>query len=359
MRKTWVFAAVAGIAAMLGGTVPAIAGSHLWTVNEIFSNSDGTIQFIELYNPTSVQTETALTDHFVRSVETGNEFLFPADLPATTAFRSILLATAAFAAIPGAPTPDYIIPANFFELGADTIEYYFYDSATFPNPPLPLDGIQSLHVSPTTGAITVGANSPTNYAGATGSIDVSVPVAPSNLAYSDPAPTYFQGVAIAANTPSWSGGTPDGFVIDPQLPDGLVLDPVSGWITGTPVDALAATIFTVTASNGEGSDDATITITVEAVAPVPTFRRGDANQDGDVSIADPIQLLGYLFQSVPNSCTMSLDSNDDGGADLADAIHLLAYLFSSGGTPPAPFGVCGIDPTSGGSLTCVSHAACP
>ena len=74
---------------------------------------------------------------------------------------------------PGAPVPDYIIPDNFLSTTADSIEYWFYDTATYPNPMLPLDGINSLHVSPTTGAITIGPNSPKNYAGVEGSIDAS------------------------------------------------------------------------------------------------------------------------------------------------------------------------------------------
>jgi len=360
MRGNTAFATVAALGLMLGAASPALAGSHAWTVNELFSNADGTIQFIELYNPTNLNTEFGLAGKYVRSVQTGLQYDFTVNLPPNTAFRSILLATADFAALPGAPVPDHIIPDNFIDTGGDTIQYWFYDQATFPNPPIPLDGIQSLHVSPTTGAITVGTNTPKNYAGVEATIDASPPPAPpQNLAYSEPSPTYFQGIAIAANTPSWSGGTPDDFSIDPPLPLGLAIDPVTGWITGTPGEALTATDFLVTASNAEGSTSANVMITVEAVTPSPTFQRGDANQDGAVSIADPIQLLGYLFQSLPSSCTVALDSNDDGAADLGDAIHLLGYLFSSGPTPPAPFGTCGLDPSAGGSLTCVLHAACP
>ena len=42
--------ALAGAACLgLAGT-PAMAGSHTWDIGEIFSNADGTIQFIELRN---------------------------------------------------------------------------------------------------------------------------------------------------------------------------------------------------------------------------------------------------------------------------------------------------------------------
>jgi hypothetical protein len=214
--------------------------------------------------------------------------------------------------------------------------------------------------TPATGAITIGPNSPKNYAGVEGHIDVSPPPeAPENLAYGSPSPTYIVGIAIAANTPTWRGGTPDLFEVDPPLPGGLGIDPVTGWITGSPLAALAATPFDVTASNAQGSTSATITITIDAAPPSPTWQRGDSNQNGSVEIADAVQTLGYLFQAVPNSCVIALDSNDDGGADLADAVHVLAYLFSGGPQPGAPFGTCGLDPTPGGSLTCVLHAACP
>ena len=88
----------------------------------------------------------------------------------------------------------------------------------------------------------------------------------------------------------------------------------------------------------------------------PIFRRGDANQDQSLDIADPILLLGFLFADDSVGCPAALDANDDEGVDIADAILILDHLF--GGPPlPPPHPDCGIDPT-GGALAC-PDSLCP
>lgn len=90
------------------------------------------------------------------------------------------------------------------------------------------------------------------------------------------------------------------------------------------------------------------------------FQRADSNGDGALNIADPIALLDLLFSGGAGAvnCDDALDGNDDGNRDIADAVFVLAFLFSGGPTPPAPFGVCGVDPTTD-ALGCVSHPVCP
>ena len=75
------------------------------------------------------------------------------------------------------------------------------------------------------------------------------------------------------------------------------------------------------------------------------FRRGDANCDGVVDIADAITVLAYLFSGGSVICRAALDGNDDGALDIADAIYVLAYLFAGGAPPPPPFPEPGLDPT--------------
>ncbi|MBT7129826.1 MAG: hypothetical protein HN891_03865 [Planctomycetes bacterium] len=62
--------------------------------------------------------------------------------------------------------------------------------------------------------------------------------------------------------------------------------------------------------------------------------------------------------SSPLGCIDSADGNDDGLVDLADPIALLGYLFNGATPPPPPFPDCGIDPTPD-ALECDSFAACP
>ncbi|MBT8484606.1 MAG: hypothetical protein HKO59_06020 [Phycisphaerales bacterium] len=154
---------------VLGGMTPVEAGSHLWRFNEIFSNADGTIQFVELKECCGAAFETGLFGKWVRSDTTGNQFDFMTTLRPPTSNRHLLLATEAFAALPGAPTPDFIIPEQFFDLTQDELTYWLYSEAfmIFGPGDLPTDGVASLAVDGTT-----ATNSPTNYAGDTGSVVV-------------------------------------------------------------------------------------------------------------------------------------------------------------------------------------------
>jgi hypothetical protein len=94
-------------------------------------------------------------------------------------------------------------------------------------------------------------------------------------------------------------------------------------------------------------------------APAGQFIRGDSNGDGELTIADPVTVLSYLFGSDPtSSCVDALDVNDDGSLNIADPIALLSFLFGNGAEPDPPYGACGIDPTED-RLDCQSSAACP
>jgi hypothetical protein len=159
---------------------PAFAKSHTWRFSEAFSNADGTIQFIELHESQGLNDETNVPGHVLSSVTTGKTFTVPApNLPATTANKRLLFATPAFAALPGAPTPDYTIPAGsvpFFSIVSDTLACTGWPNFAFTASQLPTDGVHSLVcnlASCSSAQLVVEANSPTNYAGATGSVNAS------------------------------------------------------------------------------------------------------------------------------------------------------------------------------------------
>lgn len=158
----------------VAGPGSALAGSHLWRFNEIFSSADGTVQFIEMHECCGSEFEVNLQAKWVESDTTGKRFVFPSSIDPPTNDKFILLGTAGFAALPGAPTPDFIIPDSFFSLDGDTLRYWQYEPATVSYGPgaVPLDGLKSLSLvgGPTE------VNSPTNYAGETGSVDISIPV---------------------------------------------------------------------------------------------------------------------------------------------------------------------------------------
>jgi hypothetical protein len=54
----------------------------------------------------------------------------------------------------------------------------------------------------------------------------------------------------------------------------------------------------------------------------------------------------------------SADANDDGDVDIADAPALLGHLFSDTGPLPAPYPGCGPDPTDDNLPVCF-YPQCP
>jgi hypothetical protein len=147
--------------------LPAHGASHLWRFNEVFSNADGSIMFIEMKECCGAANETYLANKWVKSDVTGQMYTFPSNLPCTncTANKFLLLATPGFANLPGAPAPDFIIQPDFFSTKSDTLRYWSYSAATWSFAGVPTDGVQSLD---RLGNIL--NNSPTNFAGQTGSV---------------------------------------------------------------------------------------------------------------------------------------------------------------------------------------------
>jgi len=87
------------------------------------------------------------------------------------------------------------------------------------------------------------------------------------LSYAVPAATYTVGTAIAADTPTLSGGVVTSYSANSALPPGLSLSSGTGAISGTPTKVSAAANYTITASNAAGSATATVSIAVNPAAP--------------------------------------------------------------------------------------------
>lgn len=147
----------------------AFAGIHTWDVVEVFSNADGTIQYIELLDRGTAGNETGVGNGSFTSGSTSYSWSNGAVATPTNGKR-YLIATPAFAALPGAPTPDVIVPlANvpMFSSAGDTVSFAGVDSFVFGA--IPTNGTDAF--DDTVGSI---LNSPTNYAGTTGSVVASV-----------------------------------------------------------------------------------------------------------------------------------------------------------------------------------------
>ena len=92
-------------------------------------------------------------------------------------------------------------------------------------------------------------------------------IAPSDLDYSPNSFTLTKGTAMTAVSPTTNGGTVVSYSVSPSLPAGLSINATTGVISGTPSAVASTASYTITATNTGGSDTASISITVNDIAP--------------------------------------------------------------------------------------------
>ena len=296
---------------------PSALGSHTWVIHELYSNASGTIQFVELKETGGSPDEIHLGGKSVTALATGMSFTFPADLPpGSSANKHILLGTAALAALLGAPPLDHIIPQGFFAVNGDTLQFHIYATSvlSFGAGQLPLDGACSLSQS-----LVTGLNSPRNFAGINGYVDLSTPVSatvydgttpgstinPDRLAAT---PVHLAGIWSATVTPQanrtgsilaaavilvQTGGAPGSTVI-------LDLAPFTIGSGSAPPSQLLVTgqllTFGVTSLNGPGNPSNPFQALVPpncSLMSLPWFSR--AIVLGDVTTIDPPGDLDPMF----------------------------------------------------------------
>jgi len=147
---------------------------HRYDINELYSNANGTIQFIELsgcgcngedhWQGNSITVTQGATEH---------SFTFPSNLPSTlTADTSVLIATQAFADL-GIVTPDFIVPSGFLFIDGGILNYAGVEIVAYTA--LPTDGTLAWNRDGST-----GVNSPTNFVGSTGTVQGNV-IPPTNV----------------------------------------------------------------------------------------------------------------------------------------------------------------------------------
>ncbi|HUH91956.1 MAG TPA: hypothetical protein VL742_02275 [Casimicrobiaceae bacterium] len=176
MRRCVVFL---GSLAVALAAPAAWATFHTYQIDEMFSNADGTVQYVVLHEAAGANGQNFLAGHTLTSTSGGatQTYVFPTNLPgdvndgygimeAPTAFTRVLIATQGFAAL-GIVTPDYVIPDGFLPLANGTVNYAEVDQVTYTS--LPTDGVTAIK---RTGA--VAPNVATNYAGASASVSAAV-----------------------------------------------------------------------------------------------------------------------------------------------------------------------------------------
>jgi len=139
------------------------ASFHNVQINEVYSNASGTVQFIEiamLAGGQNIFTGQTLTSTQGSSV---NSFTFQKNLANATTGDTVLIGTTGYAALPGVPAPDFIVPNGFIFTSNVTIRFAGVDFVTYAT--VPTDGTLSINRSGST-----AINSPRNNARATGTV---------------------------------------------------------------------------------------------------------------------------------------------------------------------------------------------
>ena len=170
----------------------ARATFHLWVISEIYSNADGTVQFIKL--STNFGAQEFVSGHSIKFTQgaTTHTFNIATNLSGDSANKTFLIGTQGFAAL-NVVSPDYVMPNGFLLTNGGTLNWAEgSDSVTYAS--LPTDGRMSINR-----AGMQAINSPKNFAGASGSISLA---APSAVSLENPQPGSFQsGVGLVSG---WS-----------------------------------------------------------------------------------------------------------------------------------------------------------
>ena len=113
------------ITAVTGLLLANLAGaaSHLWRFSEFYSSPDQTVQFIEMKEIGGSDNELRIANHWfaTNSYNLDHSELLGSDLEPPTANQKFLVGTESYAALPGVPQPDYVLPDGIIDPSGDTV----------------------------------------------------------------------------------------------------------------------------------------------------------------------------------------------------------------------------------------------
>lgn len=175
------------VAAAVALASSAQASFHLFDIQEIYSNSAGTVQFIELF--TTFGGQQSLSGHSVTFQLNGvsQTPLNLSNLTADTTNKTFLVGTSNLTTLYGV-TPDFVIPANFFTAGANNFINFAEGTDRVNLTLLPTNGTSSLNGlvnDPGVTSVSTLVNAqatPKNFAGQTATIPEPAAVALSLMA---------------------------------------------------------------------------------------------------------------------------------------------------------------------------------
>ena len=285
---------------LLVASVVSRAAFHFMEISEVYSNASGTVQFIELNMLGAGQNQ--LFGRTISSTQGSNtnSFTFPNPNPGNAvAGAKILIGTVGYAALPGVPPPDYIIPNGFVFTSNVTIN--FAGAAFLTAPSIPTDGTLSIDRNGVT-----STNSPTNNAGVSGTVVLAAqntpPAAPTIISASGSDST--ATIIFSAGS---TGGSP---IIDFTATCTLTSTTRMGTTTASPVVITGLAngntyACTITARNAVGNSPASspINVTPGSAPGAPTNVTGSAgNGSATLSFTAPQNTGGAPILNYTVNC---------------------------------------------------------
>jgi autotransporter-associated beta strand protein len=149
----------------------AHAAFHLWNISELYTNSSGTLQFIELSTTASGQNFVGSQQIHITFGGQTHTFSVPSNLSTSTdtSNKEFLIGTAGIHAA-GAPTPDFVMPNGFLFSGGGTISFFGANSGNYTA--LPTDGSMARVFGVGNNVV----NNPQNFTGQVGQVVIPVGV---------------------------------------------------------------------------------------------------------------------------------------------------------------------------------------
>lgn len=159
----------AALAVLLLVGAGGAAAQSTYRITELFSNQDGSIQFIRLTETAGLDDQTQFQDLAITVTYRGGtrRWVFPGALPyVPTAHRDVVIGIAPVVPYPSGSDlpsfleftncciavahPDYVLPSNFLPTDGATVDFAGVDKITYAS--LPVDGVNALfadqHVGP-------------------------------------------------------------------------------------------------------------------------------------------------------------------------------------------------------------------
>jgi len=258
--------------------------------------------------------------------------------------------------VPVEPAADFICAPN----GRDGIALSWRDADPYTRVVLYRDGMQIAVLPPGIESFTDEDVAPGRrmylVQGWVGTTPAAVSACIANVPLHPPSGLICLGAGPRRATLAWSNADPYASIA--ILRDGVMVATLPGGATSHEDPAVPPGRHAYVAAGRLAGLEARTEACEVLVEGPASFRRGDANADGAIDLADAVSILDAIFAGREKPpCLDAFDANADLAIDIGDAVVLMAHLFVAGPPPAPPYPACGWLPARTG-LGCEAFPPC-